>query len=310
LSGFKIGIAWQGNPGFWGDAFRSIPLTQFARLARVEGVCLISLQKGPGVEQLQKVGAHFRVIDLGSALDTKSGAFMDTAALMKNLDLVITSDTAVPHLAGALGVPVWVALSFVPDWRWLLERADSPWYPSMRLFRQIKPGDWEGAFERMADELSRTMPLPRLSLSSTTGEQGSVKGHGPGPKALNIEIAPGELIDKITILDIKIEKIGDAAKRRNIHAELEALKAVRDRELGQSEEIARLSSELKTVNQQLWQTEDEIRLCEKAKDFGPRFVELARSVYQQNDRRAALKRQINQLLGSRIVEEKLYAGYG
>ena len=74
---------------------------------------------------------------------------MDTAAIMKNLDLVITSDTSVPHLAGALGVPVWVALPFVPDWRWLLDRGDSPWYPTMRLFRQGRAGDWAGVFDGM-----------------------------------------------------------------------------------------------------------------------------------------------------------------
>jgi hypothetical protein len=80
---------------------------------------------------------------------------MDTAAIMQNLDLVISSDTAVPHLAGSLGVPVWVVLPLVPDWRWLLMREDSPWYPTMRLFRQTKLGCWEDVFELMADELKR-----------------------------------------------------------------------------------------------------------------------------------------------------------
>ena len=84
-----------------------------------------------------------------------SGAFMDTAAVMKNLDLVITSDTATAHLAGALGVNVWVALPAVPDWRWFLGRADSPWYPTMRLFRQPAPGDWSAPFAEMAERLAR-----------------------------------------------------------------------------------------------------------------------------------------------------------
>jgi len=82
---------------------------------------------------------------------------MDTAAIMKNLDLVISSDTAVPHLAGALGVPVWVALPHVPNWRWLLERSDSPWYPTMRLFRQKKPGNWAGVFEELVAALRERM---------------------------------------------------------------------------------------------------------------------------------------------------------
>ncbi len=130
------------------------------------------------------------------------------------------------------------------------------------------------------------------------------------PKSVTIEIAPGELIDKLTILEIKTERIRDAAKLSNIHAELAALQAVRDRNIGSSKDIAALTSELKAVNQRLWQVEDEIRLCEQANDFGPRFIELARSVYQENDRRSALKRRINELLGSCIVEEKLYASCG
>ena len=148
---FKVGIAWQGNPTFYHDRLRSIPLSQFATLANVPQVQLISLQKGPGIQQMRSVKAA--IVDLAKRLDEDSGAFMDTAAVMKNLDLVITSDTAVAHLAGALGVPVWVALGVAPDWRWLLERADSPWYPTMRLFRQRHEGDWSEVFQRISQEL-------------------------------------------------------------------------------------------------------------------------------------------------------------
>jgi hypothetical protein len=93
------------------------------------------------------------VVDLGSRLDEASGAFMDTAAVMMNLDLVVTSDTAIAHLAGALGVRVWVALAFVPDWRWQLNRSDSPWYPTARLFRQDRRGDWQGVFNELRRDL-------------------------------------------------------------------------------------------------------------------------------------------------------------
>jgi hypothetical protein len=152
---FKIGIAWQGNPNFPADRFRSISLSQFGALMRLPGVQYISLQKGTGKEQLATMAAEPLIIDFGESLDTDSGAFMDTAAIMKNLDLVITSDTATAHLAGALGVRAWVALPFLPDWRWLLKREDSPWYPTMRLFRQPRWGDWPAVFERMAVELER-----------------------------------------------------------------------------------------------------------------------------------------------------------
>jgi len=168
-SDFLVGIAWQGSPTFRGDRQRSIPLAQFAPLAEVPGVQLISLQKGPGTEQLREpfhspLTTHHRLLstvhrppstihDLGSRLDEAAGGFMDSAAIMMSLDLVISSDTAIAHLAGAVGVPVWVALSLVPDWRWLLQREDSPWYPTMRLFRQARYGRWEDVFERMAEEL-------------------------------------------------------------------------------------------------------------------------------------------------------------
>src|SRR5207302_1976508 len=137
------------------DKRRSIPLISFGPLSRVPGVHFISLQKGVGTEQLSQLPEGLRVRNLGDRLDEASGAFMDTAAVMKNLDLVITSDTAIAHLAGALAVPVWVALSFAAEFRWLLHREDSPWYPTMRLFRQVKRGDWADVFERIAGELLR-----------------------------------------------------------------------------------------------------------------------------------------------------------
>jgi ADP-heptose:LPS heptosyltransferase len=111
------------------------------------------LQKGPGSEQLAALGGKFSVLDLGDRLDGTAGPFMDTAAIMKNLDLVIACDTAVVHLAGAIGVPVWVALTVTPDWRWLLQRSDTPWYPTMRLFRQQRLGEWDTVFASIAKEL-------------------------------------------------------------------------------------------------------------------------------------------------------------
>ena len=135
------------------DRARSIPLSCFEPLAGLPGVRLLSLQKGAGAEELQDARGRFPVADLGSRLDD----FMDTAAVMKNLDLVITCDTAVAHLAGALGAPVWVAIPLAPDWRWLLDRSDSPWYPTMRLFRQDRRGDWQGVFQRIEAALRQHM---------------------------------------------------------------------------------------------------------------------------------------------------------
>ena len=126
---------------------------------------------------------------------------------------------------------------------------------------------------------------------------------------LSVEISAGELIDKITILEIKAGRLEDPAKMTNVRTELESLVAARDAALTPSPELTELTARLKAVNERLWQIEDDIRDCERAKEFGDRFVELARAVYMNNDERADLKRRINELLGSRIVEEKSYAPY-
>ena len=144
--GFRIGINWQGFRGRFEDKGRSLPLSAFAPLAAVPGVRLISLQKGDGQDQIAAAGFVVETLD---GLDDGPDAFLDTAAVMAGLDLIVTSDTSIAHLAGALGRPVWVALRRVPDWRWMLDRADSPWYPAMRLFRQPSDGDWASVFAGM-----------------------------------------------------------------------------------------------------------------------------------------------------------------
>ncbi len=124
-----------------------------------------------------------------------------------------------------------------------------------------------------------------------------------------VEIAPGELIDRITILEIKAEQIADAGKRANVLVELATLSDTRAAAIPPDGEIDRLAAELKAVNAALWKIEDDIRECDRDGDFGPHFVELARAVYRTNDRRAELKRAINLHLGSRLVEEKSYKPY-
>ncbi len=152
-NGVKIGICWQGSTGTNVDAGRSFSVKQFQALADVPGVRLISLHKGQGETELRRLPEGMIVETLGEDFDAGPDAFLDTAAVMQCCDLVITSDTAVAHLAGALGAPTWVALKHVPDWRWFLDRDDSPWYPTMRLFRQQTSGDWDGVFMRIRDAL-------------------------------------------------------------------------------------------------------------------------------------------------------------
>jgi tetratricopeptide (TPR) repeat protein len=148
--GFKIGISWQGART--GITSRAMPLACFSGLARIPGVRLISLQKGFGMEQMTSLSG---VETLGADFDSGPDAFLDSAAVMQSLDLVITLDSALAHLAGALNRPVWVVLKQVPDWRWFLGRGDSPWYPGMRLFRQEQEGDWASAFARMESQVPR-----------------------------------------------------------------------------------------------------------------------------------------------------------
>ena len=149
IPGFKVGICWQGSPTFKRDRFRSVPLASFAPLAEVPGVCLVALQRGPGLEQIAQQRESLNIVNLpGRTADSAEG-WLDTAALIQALDLVVSVDTAVVHLAGALAAPVWVALPYMPDWRWLLDQEDSPWYPTLRLFRQRKPGDWPEVFQRI-----------------------------------------------------------------------------------------------------------------------------------------------------------------
>ncbi len=291
VRGFRVGIAWQGSPRHAWDRHRSVPLALFEPLARIEGVSLISLQQNHGADQIQTLDNRFPIVSLGTLLDKTSGTFMDTAAIAMHLDLVITIDSAIAHLAGGLGVPVWIALHYTPDWRWLLHRDDSPWYPTARLFRQTKVGDWAGVFSRMAEALRQLVAQSGLK------------------RPLLAPVSPGELLDKLTILQIKSERITDPAKLTNIRRELTELQAVCTTDLPASPSLTSLIAQLKSVNEQLWRIEDDIRQCERSGEFGEEFVQLARSVYQTNDRRSALKRAINELLGSELMEEKDYPRY-
>jgi Flp pilus assembly protein TadD len=152
---FKIGIAWQGNPENRIDRWRSFPLSHFAGISRLPGVRLVSLQVGPGTEQIAAQASKFQLADPSARIEGLEDRrdFLDTAAVMSLLDLVITPETAVAHLAGALGVRTWVVLSTVGDWRWMTDGDTCPWYASARLFRQTTLGDWDAVFKRMEAHL-------------------------------------------------------------------------------------------------------------------------------------------------------------
>ncbi len=162
LPGFVVGLNWHGNPEaekLSALQARSFPLAAAAPLARVPGVSLVTLQKGAGAEQRAAVAFASQLTQLTDPSYMGAAEIAtETAAILSGVDLVITADTALAHMAGALGVPVWVMLQHVPDWRWLTERSDSPWYPTMRLFRQRAPGDWDELFARVAAALAALLP--------------------------------------------------------------------------------------------------------------------------------------------------------
>jgi len=145
----KVGVVWAGGPRHTNDRNRSMPSSHLAPLAKVSGIKLFSLQKGEVASETSRAAEQMKLIDHTADLHD----FADTAALVTNLDLVIAVDTAVAHLAGALGKPVWVLLPYTPDWRWMLEREDSPWYPTMRLFRQKSWGDWGEVIDGVVEAL-------------------------------------------------------------------------------------------------------------------------------------------------------------
>jgi tetratricopeptide (TPR) repeat protein len=284
----RIGLCWHGNANV--NLLRNVPLAQFGPLAQLPGIHLVSLVKDMSptdVELCSALGIERPV----APFDDGPAAFVDTSAIMAHLDLIVTTDTAIAHLAGALGRPTFLLLKQTPDWRWLEARGDTPWYPAMRLFRQAGRGDW-------------TAPIAAMVEAVAAFGKDDAAGRAP----LSIPVAVGELVDKITILELKQAASTEGLARTNVTRELDALQAMRNEAGCDTPSILAVERELKAVNAALWDIEDEIRREDARGEFGSRFIELARAVYVTNDRRAALKRQINTLCNSAIVEEKFYAG--
>ncbi|TAG92647.1 MAG: tetratricopeptide repeat protein [Oscillatoriales cyanobacterium] len=216
----KVGIVWSGNPNNSLNNLRSFSLNSLIKLLDIPGVDFYSLQKDM-TEEERTLLEQMPIADLSAYLHD----FADTAAAISALDLVISVDTSVAHLAGALGKPVWILLCFTPDWRWMLEREDSPWYPTARLFRQEKQGDWEGVFERLAVALKakicqhQSEPIlignqPNLELAQKQFNCGNLlKSQGKFTEAIayfkNALVCQPDLIEAATNLAVTLHQIGD-----------------------------------------------------------------------------------------------------
>ena len=299
-----VGINWQGNPEAekTGLRGRSLALETFSPIAASCQISLVSLQKGFGSEQLATCSFKDQFVSCQDQIN-ETWDFLETAAIIANCDLVITSDSSVAHLAGGMGKTTWLLLHKVPDWRWGLEGDTTFWYPSVRLFRQRERGNWDEVMRRVAEALHNYRANSTLTKVETISQ--------PAIKSNFIQniLAPvslGELLDRITILQIKAQHLQGTALE-NVKKELEALETtMNDLQLNID---PKLIQRLKKVNQDLWQIEDHIRDQERKKNFGQSFIRLARSVYQRNDQRAAIKKEINITYGSALVEEKSYQQY-
>ena len=164
---FKIGIVWAGNPTHGNDHNRSCTLNNFIQLAKIKNVTLFSLQKGSAVEQMNNWHEDLELINLGQEFED----FTDTAGAIENMDMIISVDTAVMHLAGAMGKPALGLIPYEPDWRWMLNRQDSPWYPTIRLFRQKQHGNWDGVFQRAAEQLKILIEKQIVTNNKNSGAE-------------------------------------------------------------------------------------------------------------------------------------------
>jgi ADP-heptose:LPS heptosyltransferase len=158
----RIGLAWAGNPNYRADRERSTELKTFLPLLEIAGVLWVSLQKGDAAVQIAGLPPQTSLYDASSG----DRDLADTAALVANLDLVISTDTVIAHLAGAVGKPLWLLLPWQSDWRWMQDRLDTPWYPQARIFRQSSAGDWEELVHRVKTSLLREFPSTHAVANS------------------------------------------------------------------------------------------------------------------------------------------------
>ncbi|MEW9838437.1 DUF6165 family protein [Mesorhizobium marinum] len=235
---------------------------------------------------------------MGVDFDAGDDGFVDAAGAITNLDLIITCDTSMAHLAGGLGKEVWIALNEAPEWRWRRSGRETSWYANARLFRQKTRGDWDGVFQEMANELKA-----RLAEQARP----RTKPEGATPHVARVPVSWGECLDKATILEIKARHAKTGQTLKNVETELAALNRAISALQPLDHGLNELRERLKAVNETLWRVEDDLRGYERQGLFDAGFVELARSVYRLNDERAAIKRAINAATGSTIVEEKIYS---
>ena len=278
--GFKIGICWGGNPDSPAEKGRSMPLEAFAPLAAIPGVRLFSLQKGVPTKEISGVSFRRDLYDFGDELDGNGKAFVDTAAIMMSLDLIVTVDTSIAHLAGALGRPVNILLRREPDWRWLARETDTVWYPTAKLFRQRASDNWSEPMAMIVADIASRMKPNAEGISVDTL-----------PK---LPVSYGELADQIASLSIKLKKDGllpaDLTQRHNL-ASGEWNKLIESNSLLQS-----LQKEMEENLTALDDAEVNLVLLEAREEFGRPFIGCVRDIRLYKGKRADLMRRVDALV--------------
>jgi tetratricopeptide (TPR) repeat protein len=286
--GFRVGVAWQGNRFPYGDGFRSFRLDALRPLAALPGVRLISLQLKEGKDELGKLPADMHVEVPGPDFDDGPDGFLDSAAVLALMDLVISCDTSIAHLAGALGRRLWIVLNRIPEWRWQRQRTDSVWYPTARLFRQETDGDWDGVFSRMTDELAQLLEAQKGASEKLAAA--SLK------RAPCVEILWSDLLERVAILEIKAKRPACGAAVADVLRELDHLKSVIANFEPLSHLVKAKFDALRARNERLWNIEDAMKACEAEQRFDAPFIQLAREAQSLNNERARIKREIDNMI--------------
>jgi len=286
--GFKIGICWGGNPDSPAEKGRSIPLEAFAPLAAIPGVRLFSLQKGVPTKEISGISFRRDLYDFGDELDADGQAFLDTAAIMQSLDLVVTADTSVVHVAGALGRPVHLLLRREPDWRWLARETDTVWYPTATLFRQRVAGDWTEPMALVVADVQARMAAP------TDGKRVEA-----WPK---LPASHGQIADQLATLTLQIKQAGFPDPGLNLRYEL-----VRE----QWKKLSDTNSLLENIQHEMIENriaireaESDYKVLETRGDYGSSFINCVRNLRQLESHYSDLIRRIDALAMADVAAEK------
>ncbi len=301
---FKIGLCWQGNANYSTQflrqvvAAKSISVKLFEPLSQVPGISLYSLQKIHGTNQLKELDGSLVIYDFGPDFDTTNGRFMDTAAIIKNLNLVITVDTSICHLSAALGTPTWIMLPEPSDWRWMLNRTDTPWYPNARLFRQPSPGDWKNVIQQIVQALYALLRPSQTDNSILEGisdlgrhEHQTIQQINNQKTTKDFSLLPiDEFIDKMTWITINTNQQEDSTSN------VQTMHLLYSNYLKQWPSLKELTQQLLYANRYLLNLKKRLEEELEGDILDYPFAEIARKISRTSKFKKEIKKEIHQLI--------------